>query len=486
MKNIKSLKYLLGIALSALAIVPTSIAMVSCGASTINTTTAKIKTINVDSTHSICTPATLELHKRELQEYIINHQSELFNNLPNVLIADDVVIGTIQVISPKATTVSVEITLKNVFNNNQIADKTFIFTIHGLTPQIEDQKIENLKQALLGITIDNYQEYFDGANFLQDTKNSGRMTISKLSQLMDIEENKLESVTFKKAKTESENGMLNVDINIDLAENILYNNENIISLTDVPTGMFDPNSNFNTRTLFWIRGYNYTWFSLNIDNVNNYIENVSNKLYVPASVDRITNSENSIGVGIDALISPIELIFKYSSVASVFDNPSLWRGVNNVSVLDFSYTNVNINASINTNMFRDMRDLTTIKFNNNNAITGIPGQMVEWSSSLKLVDFSNCEKLNTINWNSFRNCQNLSVANFSNSPITNINSNAFANCSKLVELDFSCATLQNVDATAFSGCSGLKTIYVKDEPSQQLLTQNLNNVGLTEVKVIIK
>ena len=39
----------------------------------------------------------------------------------------------------------------------------FIFTITGLTESQSSIMINNLKHALLNITIDNYKEYFDGA-----------------------------------------------------------------------------------------------------------------------------------------------------------------------------------------------------------------------------------------------------------------------------------------------------------------------------------
>ena len=154
MKKIKTLKYLLGIgALSALAIVPTSIAMVSCGGSS----------------------------------------------------SDEIV----------------------------------------LSDTIEESNINNLKQALLGITIDNYKEYFDGADYSPNELNAGRMSVEKLSNIMRVKPSLLSSITFAKSATESKNGMLNVDININLSENTLFNNENVISLTDVRTGMFDPNSAYN-------------------------------------------------------------------------------------------------------------------------------------------------------------------------------------------------------------------------------------------------
>ena len=153
MKKIKTLKYLLGIgALSGLAIVPTSIAIVSCGGSS----------------------------------------------------SDEIV----------------------------------------LSDTIEESNINNLKQALLGITIDNYKEYFDGADYSPNELNAGRMSVEKLSNIMRVKPSLLKSITFAKSANEPENGMLNVDININLSENTLFNNKNVISLTDIPTGMFDPNSTF--------------------------------------------------------------------------------------------------------------------------------------------------------------------------------------------------------------------------------------------------
>ena len=379
MKKIKTLKYLLGIgALSALAIVPTSIAMVSCGGSS----------------------------------------------------SDEIV----------------------------------------LSDTIEESNINNLKQALLGITIDNYKEYFDGADYSPNELNSGRMSVEKLSKIMRVQPSLLNSITFVKSATESENGMLNVDININLSENTLFNNENIISLTDVRTGMFDPNSAYNLE-MFTIDANSHCLNGLDKSLIESRIGE-NGTLYIPWSVTtgRKNCWKDSMGTTqIDTLdLSYSQFNPTYNSAGdSIFGIMRVNNVVNHSPLFKYaqganSDTNNNYTGYLFTDSFYQIID-----FSNSGIYATYRGMFSRNTSVVPT------PTLTTV---SFANCTNLSI----------IGRNTFSNQSALTTIDFRGCPITQVASYAFNGCTNLQTIYVKDATAKSAIETALNAAHISGVNVIIQ
>lgn len=158
---------------------------------------------------------------------------------------------------------------------------------------------------------------------------------------------------------------------------------------------------------------------------------------------------------------------------------------------EYTYTITKIGNSTNalgntTGAFEGKTTLTSVSFENGNAITTIDERAFKGCTALQSIDFTNSQYLTTIGEWAFDGCTNLKTLNFDNcAKLTTIDKRAFLNCKSLTSVDLSDATsLQKLPHSTFRDCYNLKT--VSFPPS-------LNRIGndafygcasLTEIKTL--
>lgn len=349
------------------------------------------------------------------------------------------------------------------FNNSKISNSLTVSKVVSkvvIPTEIGNLDIKNaLESNFKSITIDNYQEYFEGADNkpsdpkISGVKNSGKMTASMLSKLSNglLPEDAINNIVITKSGN-TDDGYLNVNIEIQLSDKYQYNGQNVITINDLMTGMFDPNSDFNLSLFDLIydntqlRNFNYQVISDN---------NVAD-LYLPYTVTIGAGGVRFLGQDLINTINSIN--FTYSS----------WRECQ-YPWGDFEYIK-------SKNIIANNSDLVLVYEEG--------GSGNEFSNSpVENVQITNCQNVTGINNNTFKNCYSLVSANFDGCPITKIGSLAFWNCSSLTNLDVSSTTLDFVHQDAFVNCTSLKTIYVKDEASKQLIQQALPEGSACQVLI---
>lgn len=204
------------------------------------------------------------------------------------------------------------------FNDSKISNSLLISKVLSkvVVPiEIGNLDIKNaLKSNFKNITLDNYQEYFEGANNkpsdpkISGVKNSGKMTSSMLSKLSNglLPENAIDNITITKSGN-TDDGYLNINIEIQLSDKYLYNGKNVITINDLTTGMFDPNSDFNLSLFVLILDntqlQNFNYQAINDNNITD--------LYLPYTVTIGAGGVRFLGQDLISTINSIN--FTYSS-----------------------------------------------------------------------------------------------------------------------------------------------------------------------------
>lgn len=327
-------------------------------------------------------------------------------------------------------------------NNNSSGDNVENYNI-------SDLGVQNFQDALLKINLDNYRVYFDESNIfpISEKARMSPLTASILSgELIPVDA--INSVSFSESSN-TDDGYLNVNVVIKLNSPYQYNGQDSINLNNIPTGIFNPNSDFN-RSLFIISA----------NTLNGFTEaglNYTGTLYLPNNVNFVYIQNDYF---VNNKVNSKVLSFEYANFINFASEYQQLLGS------PFEFISFRGNTSFNT-------------FNNFG--------MFESSQHLLEVDFTDCIKLQGLEWQTFFKCIKLEKVNFTNcQSLSYIGANTFYNCESLKELDFSASTLKSVDPTSFLGCSSLKTIYVKDEASKGLIETAVENAKLNNVSVIIK
>ena len=317
--------------------------------------------------------------------------------------------------------------------------------------EISSNAIDNIKSTLLNnVTIDNYKDYFDGADNnpsdpnISGVQNSGRMTKDKLSEISGslILADAINTIKFVKSGN-TDNGYLKVNIEITLNKPYEYQGQNVINLTDIATGMYDPNSEYNLG-LFVYSDTSFTGFT-------------------------------NLGFNQEIIYFPYKMQF------SMFTGYILQDNSNNIKKLDYSFATNFCNYSKNNAQFQGSKNLEQVVFDDNfnfNTFNS-KGWMFVNCYKLKYVSFKGCTSLETLGFKTFIGCNSLTSVDLSNClSLSILEDYLFSDCSSLESLDFSSCTLTSVASHVFNNCTSLKNIKVKDESSKQLILSALQAANI--------
>lgn len=321
---------------------------------------------------------------------------------------------------------------------------------NGENYNISESSVEIFKNNLKNINLDNFRDYFDQANVFPINEKSKMLPeVASMLSNNSIPSNAINNVSFSE-NSNTEDGYLNVNVTINLNSPYLFNGTSKITLTNVPTGIYNPNSEFNL-SLFIINETSLNGFT------QKGIEYTGN-LYVPGVVNYVFLGNN------------------------YFDNPNQ---VPKSKCLSFEFANF-YNFSTDYQQFINS-PFEEVSFRGNTSFNTFNNfGMFQSSSNLKLVDFTDCNKLEGIMDQTFSQCSSLETLIFTNcSQLSYIGANAFYQCTSLKEIDLSSCSLTNVDPSAFSECTNLKTIYVKDDNAKQQVLSSIQHSSLS-TNVIVK
>ena len=251
------------------------------------------------------------------------------------------------------------------------------------------------------------------------------------------------SFSLRYENSDPTNGMITFRINAELNTPYQYEGSNIINKL-VLTNTYDPNSEYNKSLFVYSGGQIQGVSSL-------YASKRPQTLYFPNLCTTVRGPAGQNFAERDSIVSS-KLDFRFSKIANILSF-STFRYMNSVVNITFNgnkYFTYNGGA---TNNFANNNNLVSVDLSNTN-ITNIPQGTFQQNPKLSTVLLSGCKYLSTIG------------------------DYAFYNCPVLRELDLSSCTLTSVGANAFNGCTGLKRIYVKDQPSYNLIWNRLNNLGM--------
>ena len=276
--------------------------------------------------------------------------------------------------------------------------------------EIGQSNIDNLVNSLTNVTIDNYKEYFNNANNLPESENSGKMLNTKLSELMKLPEDSVKdgSVVFTKSGN-TDDGYLKVNISFELNDPFKYNGQSIVNLENILTGMYDPNSEYNVN-LFTYADSNTKESLIGVTTEGDKLEIV----YLPYSVKYLSTVDNYFA---NHLRSATKFIGSYSSL------------------IDFSYNSTFSNSSISEFYFENLENFV-----------GFPGKQNTFQyAKATYISFENCPKFN-----------------FSTQ---NRNNGAFEECNSLVTLNFKgCNSLTYLGQDFIKRCYALQHLYLNNSP----------------------
>lgn len=323
--------------------------------------------------------------------------------------------------------------------------------------KITNSTIESFQDNLSNITLDNFGEWFTDVNNFDGANNSGKLDKETLSKLFN---NKLPPHAFESVKIETiENNpgpMLNLNIQITLNEPFKYHDESVIKLSNVKTGIYDPNSRYNQDLFEWDKTNENILVGFNIEKINNSLQYTNNNIYLPKKC---------------TIFNPV--------VNSMLELKNI-----NEFVADYA---IDLERT-QTNVLFQGASLKKINFNNLPKFVGSPS-IFNWISN-SIVEEINFEhnvkfELNKMP-NSFINCSNLKKLSFKGSHVYRLPSNFIVNCPNLEIIDLRDTQINTIDDSAFSGIDLNKIkIYVNNTEIKDKIISILSNNGIENPESIV-
>lgn len=325
--------------------------------------------------------------------------------------------------------------------------------------KITNSTIESFHDNLSNITLDNFGEWFTDVNNFDGANNSGKLDKETLSKLFN---NKLPSHAFESVKIETiENNpgpMLNLNIEITLNEPFKYHDESVIKLSNVKTGIYDPNSRYNQDLFKWDETDENAIIGFNVEKVKNSLEITKNKIYLPKKCVTFKPAVDSMS----ELTNIEEFIGDYATDLEKLDKNLLFRG-----------------ASLKKITFRNLP-----KFVGSNSY-------FNWivNSSVEEIVFEDCsEFVISNNQTQFGNCTNLKKLSFKGSKTQRLPNKFIDGCPNLEVLDLRDTQIQPlaISETAFNGIKQNKIkILVNNEEIKTKIIEVLTGSGFENPESIV-
>lgn len=267
------------------------------------------------------------------------------------------------------------------------------------------------------ITIDNYKEYFEGANNFAEKDNPGRMMPEVASKLFNnlVPAGAIESIQFVKSSNR-DYGKLCVDVTVNLKKPFEFNRSSTIEFKDIITGIYDPNSEYNIGLFHWANDetIDWTWF-------NGYKERAPHtqnriflpkkcKYYRPSIKEEFSSGDTWQKLWINEFNGEFatDLIdighqwrtFRYAKIHKfVFRNLPNFVGIINNAKSYFQQSNAKeyifedlpkFTYVGGVETFVSNPNLKKISFKNCPNLTWLPQDFIRYSDALEIVDFRGC------------------------------------------------------------------------------------------------
>lgn len=267
------------------------------------------------------------------------------------------------------------------------------------------------------ITIDNYKEYFEGANNYAEKDNPGRMTPEVASKLFNnlVPAGAIESIQFVKSSNR-DYGKLCVDVTVNLKKPFEFNRKSTIEFKDIITGIYDPNSDYNIGLFHWSNEetIDWTW-------INGYKERAPHtqnriflpkkcKYYRPSIKEEFSNADTWQKFWINEFNAEFatDLVdmghqwrtFRYAKIHKfVFRDLPNFVGIINGAKGYFQQSNAKeyvfenlpkLQHIGNVDTFLSNPNLKKISFKNCPNLTWLPQNFIRYSYALQIVDFRGC------------------------------------------------------------------------------------------------
>lgn len=363
-------------------------------------------------------------------------------------------------------------------SNNTINDRTSVNDVLSgiqINTNLEESFINDIKNNLYNMTIDNYTSYFNGADKYPDNKNSGRMEASKLFNLSN---NKLNSTNCKSWKfrrsSDTSGPYLKLNLTLEFKEPYTYKGQTTYTFENIPTQTYDPDSKYNWNLFTWsgddITGIKFNEYKDSIQYTNNII-------YLPYATKNLNLSQTS-------------------DRGAIEPGQNGWSNDYRIEKLDATFAKQLIYLKGHRGFFRaniDHYDFSGLPNFIGSVYGGYRGKDSTYyfaESNTKTFNFNDCpklEKLGTLGW--FKSCPNTKIQwfSFNNCPrlhyLPQDLFNGYAAKNGGLHVDLRGTTnITSSDQSAFYAYGSANEVWVSNESSKSVIDRGAYNQG----KVIVK
>lgn len=145
--------------------------------------------------------------------------------------------------------------------------------------------VNDLKNNLLNMTIDNYTTYFKGANKYPEEQNPGRMTLEKIKEISNnqINENICTKWSFNRS-SDITGPYLKLNLKLEFKEPYTYQGMSMYTFENIETKTYDPNSEYNLNIYEW---NNNEMTKIKFNEYADSVQYTNNVLYFPFKTESL-------------------------------------------------------------------------------------------------------------------------------------------------------------------------------------------------------